>query len=49
MIFKQISLTLTSTVNSDQSDPGSNGYEGGTQHSSEIQNWSLTARYSLVS
>ena len=30
-----------------QSGPGSNGNEGGTLHSSEPQNWSLTTRCSF--
>ena len=41
--------TQTSTTTPGQSGPGSHGNEGCTPHSPDLQNWSLTIRYSLVS
>ena len=41
--------TLTGITTLGQSGPGSNGNEVVTLHFSELQNWSLTTRYSLVS
>ena len=39
---------LTGITNLHESQPGNNGEEKGIPRSSNIQNWSLTLRYSLV-
>ena len=47
-IFRFISSICVDTNIPSQNGPGSNGNEGITPHSPEIQNWSLTTRYKLV-